>query len=189
MPHIRVRISIGTYPNRQGACKTAKRFASGRIGRARQRTTHHSPTQHCGPGTAASGRTRPSQTATGPAQIAIGGPAPLQLQVVLERGEGELSLRTSNGANHAQRGQQSRLGADPGRYSNGAAPLVIVASRQRRLAGQHLLTEEVGAHLAEEAVQTVKVHLRAGALDVSQPLLDADMERYRLHVWEASIAR
>ena len=67
--------------------------------------------------------------------------------------------------------------------------MVIVASRQRRLAGQHLLAEEVGAHLAEEAVQTIKVYLRAGALDVSQPLLDADMERYRLHVWEASSAR
>lgn len=57
-----------------------------------------------------------------------------------------------------------------------------MVSRQRRLAGHHLRADEVGAHLAEEAVQTIKVHLRAGALDISQPLLNADMERYRLHV-------
>ena len=69
------------------------------------------------------------------------------------------------------------------------APLVVMASRQRRLAGQHLLAEEVGAHLAEEAVQTIKVHLRSRSMGVSQPLLDADMERYHLHVWEASGAR
>ena len=64
MPHISVRISIRTYPNRQGSCKTAKRFASRRIGRARQRTTHHSPTEQRSPGTAAPGSTRsPSSSA------------------------------------------------------------------------------------------------------------------------------
>ena len=65
-----------------------------------------------------------------PAQAQISGPAPLQLQVVLVRGEGELSLRTSNGANHAQRDQQIILGTNPGRDSNGVALLVNMVSRQ-----------------------------------------------------------
>ena len=121
-----------------------------------------------------------------PAQAQISGPAPLQLQVVLVRGEGELSLRTSNGANHAQRDQQIILGTNPGRDSNGMAFLVNMVSRQRRLEGQHLLAEEVGAHLAEEAIQTIKVHLQAGALDVSQPLLDTDQERHHPQVGDVS---
>ena len=107
----------------------------------------------------------------------------MQLQVVLVRGEGELSLRTSNGANHAQRDQQIILGTNPGRDLNGVAPLINMMSRKRRLEGQHLLAEEVGAHLAEEAVQTIKVHLQAGALDVSQPLLDTDQQCDVIEVW------
>ena len=138
-------------------------------GQGSSRVRTNNPTQQRGPGTAAPKSTRPSQPTNSPAQAQISGPAPLQLQVVLVRGEGELSLRTSNGANHAQRDQQIILGTNPGRDSNGVAPLVNMVSRQRRLEGQHLLAEEVGAHLAEEAIQTIKVHLQAGALDVSQP--------------------
>ena len=120
----------------------------------------HSPTQQCGPGTAAPESTRPSQPTTGPVQTQISGPTPLQLQVVLERGEGELSLRTSNGANHAQCGQQSKLGANPGRDSNGAAPLVIMTSRQRRLYGHDRHAVVLGPHLEEEAVPAVLSLLR-----------------------------
>ena len=63
---------------------------------------------------AASHSMRPSQTMTSPAQTPIKGPAPLQLQVVLERGSGELSLWTRNGAKHAQHGSHGDLGATSG---------------------------------------------------------------------------
>ena len=112
----------------------------------------NSATQQCGPGTAAPESTRPSQPKTGPAQTHISGLGPVQLQVVLERGEGELSLRTSDGANHAQHGQQSKLGANPGRDSNGAAPLVIKTTRRRRLARHEQQVAEAGPHHVQEVV-------------------------------------
>ena len=46
-----------------------------------------------------------------------------------------------------------------------------------------------GAHLVATLVPRHWEHLWAGTLDVSQPLLDADMERHHVHVWGASNAR
>ena len=46
-----------------------------------------------------------------------------------------------------------------------------------------------GAHNVATLVPRHWEHLWAGTLDVSQPLLDADMERHHVHVWGASNAR
>ena len=46
-----------------------------------------------------------------------------------------------------------------------------------------------GAHIVATLVPRHWEHLWAGTLDVSQPLLDADMERHHVHVWGASNAR
>ena len=117
MPQISVRISIRTYPNRQGSCKTAKRFASRRIGGARQRTTHHSPTQQRGPGTAAPGSTRPSQPTTDSAHTQSSGPAPLQLQAVFSNGgrvnsacEQAMAQTTLSVVSSKHTGRESRAG-------------------------------------------------------------------------------
>ena len=94
MAHRSMHSSALAHPQSQKSCRKTQRFASGRMRRARQRTTTISPTQHCIPGTAARVSTRPSETVTGPAQTQTNGPAPLQLQVILEPGSGELSLPT-----------------------------------------------------------------------------------------------
>ena len=64
--------------------------------------------------------------------------------------------------------------------------MTIKATRRRRLVSQQLLAVEDVDHLVIEVVARHSVHLKAGALDVSQPLLDADMERHHVHVWDAS---
>ena len=46
-----------------------------------------------------------------------------------------------------------------------------------------------GAHNVATLVPRHWEHLWAGTLDVSQPLLDADMERHHVHGWGASNAR
>ena len=113
----------------------------------------------------------------------------MQHLVVLERGEGELSLRTRNGANHAQHNSTHDLGGSLGRELNGAAPLVIESTRQRRLAHHEQHAVVHGAHIVATLVPRHWEHLWAGTLDVSQPLLDADMERHHVHAWGASNAR
>ena len=94
-----------------------------------------------------------------------------------------LSLRTRNGANHAQHNITHDLGGSLGRELNGAAPLVIKSTRQRRLAHheQHAMVH--GAHIVATLVPRHWEHLWAGTLDVSQPLLDADMERHQSCAW------
>ena len=52
------------------------------------------------------------------------------------------------------------MGAKPGRGSNGAAPVAITAVRQRRLAGQQLLSKVDGDHLGEEAIRALQNRLR-----------------------------
>ena len=99
---------------------------------------------------------------TGPAQIEINGPTPLQLQVILERRLRLPGLRTRKGAKHTPHGQREELWArtKPGRGSNGAAPVAITAVRQRRLAGQQLLSKVDGDHLGEEAIRALQNRLR-----------------------------
>lgn len=58
----------------------------------------------------------------------------------------------------------------------------IKADRRRRFVRHKQDAMEDGDHVAEEAVRTIKEHLQAGAMDVSQPLLDADMYSYNVHV-------
>ena len=100
-----------------------------------------------------------------------------------------LSLRTRNGANHAQHNITHDLGGSLGRELNGAAPLVIESTRQRRLAHHEQHAVVHGSHIVATLVPRHWEHLWAGTLDVSQPLLDADMERHHVHVWGASNAR
>ena len=61
---------------------------------------------------------------------------------------------------HAQHGQQGSLGAGPRRDSNGAAPLVIKSTRQRRLAHHEQHAVMHGAHLVLEAIRHVPYLLR-----------------------------
>ena len=64
-------------------------------------------------------------------------------------------------------------------WSPGSADSLVSTYLLRRL--EPILQRKPFKHL--------KVHLRSRSEDVSQPPLDGDMERYRLHVWEASSAR
>ena len=123
---------------------------------------------------------------TGPAQPPICGPS----KVVLERGLGELSLQTRNGAKHAQRGSHAAFWE---RIRGRIRIALHLWPSQQPGSDDSLvstyLKEEIGDHLAEEAVQTIKDHLQAGAMEVSQQLLRTDMQRYHMHVWDASKAR
>lgn len=65
------------------------------------------------PATVAHTRARPSPATADLASASIGEHAPLQFQVILERGSRDLGLRTRNGAKHAQHGRHGKVG--PGR--------------------------------------------------------------------------
>ena len=90
----------------QQSCRKSLGFACGRIGGVRQCTSKASPGLLGGLGAAAPDSTRPSQTTIGPAHSSARGPAPLLLQVVLERELRLPGLQTRKGAKHAPHGQQ-----------------------------------------------------------------------------------
>ena len=156
MPHTMAHISRRAYQNRQRSCKAAQAATSGRQTRAQSHTPTAAQREHRGPGTAAPTSARPSRTTTAAAAAKAVEHAPLQLPVVLERGEGELSLRTRNGANHAQHDSTHDLGGRLGRDLNGAAALVIESTRQRRLTHHEQHAVMHGAHLVQEVVQTLR---------------------------------
>ena len=145
----------------QQSCRKSLGFACGRIGGVRQCTSKASPGLLGGLGAAAPDSTRPSQTTIGPAHSSARGPAPLLLQVVLERELRLPGLQTRKGAKHAPHGQQGYLGANPGRGSKGAAPLTIKMAEQRQLAGQHRLAAMDGGHFGQEAIRALQNCLRA----------------------------
>ena len=112
MTHTIARISARTHPNRSRSCRATQDITSGCIGRAWQHTctrqtngasTHMSPQMK-----RTSKRGPPQIDPADRASAALRQLGPLQLLVVLERGKGELSLRTSNGANHAQHDSTER---------------------------------------------------------------------------------
>ena len=145
----------------QQSCRKSLGFACGRIGGVRQCTSKASPGLLGGLGAAAPDSTRPSQTTIGPTHSSARGPAPLLLQVVLERELRLPGLQTRKGAKHAPHGQQGYLGANPGRGSNGAAPVAIKAAGKRRLIGQRQLVVEDGGHFGQEAIRALQNCLRA----------------------------
>ena len=160
MTHTIARISARTHPNRSRSCRATQDITSGCIGRAWQHTTNKRRFHAHVPANAAHKQARPSPDPADRASAALRQLGPLQLLVVLERGEGELSLRTSNGANHAQHDSTHDLGGSLGRELNGAAPLMIESTRQRRIAhhDQHAVMH--GAHIVLEVVEALQHILR-----------------------------
>ena len=108
MTHTIARISARTHPNRSRSCRATQDITSGCIGRAWQHTTNKRRFHTHVPTNAAHKQARPSPDPADRASAALRQLGPLQLLVVIQRGEGELSLRTSNGANHAQHDSTER---------------------------------------------------------------------------------
>ena len=78
------------------------------------------------------------------------------------RGRVNSACRHEMAQRHAQHGQKGKLGANPGRYLNAAAPLIVKSTRPRRLAGHERHAVPVGPQLEEKAVRVVASLLRTG---------------------------